>query len=294
ELRAVPGPWTWSPHPLAWVVVALGAAGYVAALRRLGPLHAPLGKVVTPGQVAAFSGALLALGLALSYPVADLARHTSAMAHVVQQLLLVLAVPPLALLGLPRWLLALATRSPRAEGALRAATHPAVAFVVFNAALVCAWVPPVVAAEAGSQGAADGVHLLLLCAGFVMWIPATRLVPGPRPLSAAARVAYLFAQSVVFNFPALILIFATRPLYAVYAHNVRQAIGIGPVADQQLAGAIAKFIGFAVLLGAVALILHHGWRAEEAGEDPDPLLWDDVERELRRLERRSKGTTDAG
>jgi cytochrome c oxidase assembly factor CtaG len=127
-----------------------------------------------------------------------------------------------------------------------------------------------------------------------MWIPATRLVPGTRPLSVAARIGYLFAQSVLFNFPALILIFAAHPIYPVYAAHVHAALGIGARADQQLAGAIGKVVGVGVLIAAVAIILNLGWRAEEAGQDPDPLLWDDVERELRRLERHSEGPKEAG
>lgn len=287
------GPWTWSPHPLALAVTLAGAAGYAVAVRRLGPHHAVAGHVVAPGQAVAFAGGLTAFGLALSWPVAELARHTSATAHVVQQLLLVLAVPPLVLLGLPRWLLALLTRPPRAEAVLRRLTHPVAALVIFNAAVVAAWLPPVIEAEARS-GLVDGaVHALLLVAGFLMWAPAVRLVPGVRTLSTAGRIGYLFAQSVVFNFPALILIFAAHPLYPVYASHVR-ALGLSPVADQQLAGATAKIVGVLVLLGAVGLVLNRAQQAEEAGMDPDPLLWDDVERELRRLERRPKGTTDAG
>lgn len=287
------GPWTWSPHPLAAATVVAGALGYAVALRQWGPRHAPSGRVVAPGQAVAFAGGMLALGLALTWPVADLARRTSATAHVVQQLLLVLAVPPLVLLGLPRWLLAFLTRPPGADAVVRRLTHPVAALVVFNAAVIAAWVPPVIDAEARSGITDAAVHSLLLIAGFVMWAPAMRVVPGVRTLSTAGRIGYLFAQSVVFNFPALILIFAAHPLYPVYAAHVR-ALGISPVADQQLAGATAKIIGVVVLLGAVGLVLNRAQQAEEAGMDPDPLLWDDVERELRRLERRPKGTTEAG
>ncbi len=286
-------PIPYSVHPLAWGVAVACLGAYWLALHRLGPIHSPTSKAATAGQVAAYLGGVFALWAAMAWPVADLSRDISAIAHVAQQLLLVMAVPPLILLGLPRWLLALGASSPRAEAALRIITHPVVAIVVFNVALVAAWLPPVVAAEARWAGVADADHLCLLIAGFVMWIPATRLVPGTRPLSVAARIGYLFAQSVVFNFPALILIFAHNPLYPVYASHVHAVLGIDGRTDQQIAGAVAKVIGFGTLIGAAAIILNRGWRAEEQGADPDPLLWEDVERELRRLERRSKGTTDA-
>lgn len=290
---ALVDPWSWTPHPLALAVVVLCAGGYALALRRLGPSHAPLAKIVSRAQVVAFASGLVALGLALTWPVADLAQRTSATAHVVQQLLLVLVVPPLLLLGLPRWLLALATRSRPADAAVRLLAHPATAFALFNLALLAAWLPPVIDAEARLAAVDVAVHAVLLVAGLAMWAPAMRILPGARALSTAARIAYLFAQSVVFNFPALILIFAAHPLYPVYAAHVQAVLGLSPVVDQQLAGATAKFVGFSVLLGAVGLVLNRAQLTESAGGDPDPLLWDDVERELRRLERRSKGTTDA-
>ncbi|MGH9208374.1 MAG: hypothetical protein ACRD1G_17770, partial [Acidimicrobiales bacterium] len=69
-------------------------------------------------------------------------------------------------------------------------------------------------------------------------------------------------------------------------------LGLAPLTDQRLAGALAKLVGIAVLWGAAAAILVRAQRAEEAGMDPDPLGWDDVERELRRLDRRP-GRTEA-
>lgn len=288
----MPEPWT--PHALTLTFLVAGVAAYIWCLRRLAPLYAPAGRVVTRGQILAFAGSMVAFGVALSWPLADLAQHASATAHVVQQLLLVLVVPPLFLLGLPRWLLELATRGSQVEKTLRRLTHPVVAFLVFNVALVLAWLPPVIWAEGTWAPVAAVVNAFILGAGFMMWIPALRIVPGTRHLSAASRITYLFAQSVVFNFPAMILVFVSYPLYSVYAHHVRRALGLGPLADQQLAGGVAKVVGFAVLLGAAALILHQGWRAEETGRDPDPLFWEEVARELRRLEGRSKGSTDTG
>lgn len=290
----MPRPWEWSPHPLVLAAVAVAAVAYTAALRRLGPQHGtgPGGPSVAPWQVVSFAAGLLAFGVSLSWPVSDLARHWSATAHVVQQLLLVLAVPPLVLLGLPRWLLALATRPPAVDAAVGRITHPLVGLVAFNLAVIVAWLPPVVDLQATSAPVDAAVHLVLLVAGFLMWLPALRVLPGGRKLGTAARIGYLFAQSVIFNFPALILIFAAHPLYHTYAQHAR-ALGISPVADQQLAGATGKVVGVVVLLGAVGLVLSRAQRAEEAGLDPDPLLWDDVERELRRLERRPH-PTDAG
>lgn len=283
------GPLAWHAHPGAWAVVAAGALGYAVAVLRLEPPAYARGssaRRVEPWRVACFAAGLAALGASSVWPLADLARTWSASAHVGQQVLLVLAAPPLLLLGLPRWLVDRATKWRAADWVARTVTHPVTAFVAFNAAVVAAWTPVVVQLEARSTLADAGVRVLLLAAGVVLWLPALRVLPGGRPLTVAQRIGYLFAQSIVFNFPALILIFAHHPLYPVYAAHVR-VLGMSPVADQQVAGALAKVLGFGVLLGAVALVLTRAQRAEQAGADPDPLRWDEVEHELRRLDRRS-------
>src|ERR1035441_1620624 len=55
----------------------------------------------TRRQIGAFAGALGASVVALTWPLADLAAHWSLTALVVQRLILVLAVAPMLLCGLP-------------------------------------------------------------------------------------------------------------------------------------------------------------------------------------------------
>ena len=122
-----------------------------------------------------------------------------------------------------------------------------------------------------------------------MWIPALRTIPGEHFLSTGGRAGYLMIQAILPTFPALVFIFAQHPLYTAYAH-APTTLGLSPLLDQQMAGALAKVAGLGILLGAAGFFLLRWHQAEEEGADPDPLLWDDVERELRRLERRSRKT----
>lgn len=290
-LLAASGPWAFVPSPGAWLLVVVLAGAYFTALRRLAPAHAGLGPPATRGQQLAFVGGLLALVLALGWPLADLGRSTAFLAHMTQVGLLTMVAPPLLLLGLPRWLAEVATRPPAVDGALRRLTHPVVATVIFNAMLVGSLVPVVVDAQARSAAADSAIHLGLVTAGLVMWMPALR-VPGARMLSTAGRIGYLCAQAVLPSFPALIFIFAHHPLYEAFAHGPG-IFGLTVIADQQIAGAIAKLLSLGALGVAVAAILVKTERAESAGTDPDTLTWDDVERELRRLERRPHRRTDA-
>jgi putative membrane protein len=95
--------------------------------------------------------------------------------------------------------------------------------------------------------------------------------------------------------PASFLTFADEPLYKFYAH-VPRIWGISAVEDQQLAGAIMKLAGGAILWGTIFVIFFRWYqrqdredkarraaeRAQRAGEAV--LTWDEVERELTRTE----------
>jgi putative membrane protein len=285
-IAATGSPWSWHPHPLGLVLVLGSAAGYVAALRYLGTTQDGQRATATLRQQASFGAGLVALLIALGWPLADLADG-SLLARMTQRSLLLLVAPPLLLLGLPRWLVDRLTRPALVDTVLGALTQPVVATLIFNGVVLASFISPAINGEARSGSMAAGIDLALLIAAIIMWMPALRTIPGERHLSTGARAGYLMVQAVLPTFPALVFIFAQHPLYSAYA-QAPTALGLSPLLDQQVAGALAKVAGLGILLGAAGFFLLRWHQAEEHGADPDPLLWDDVERELRRMERRSR------
>jgi putative membrane protein len=293
-IAATGSPWGWHPHPVGWVVVIGLAAGYVYLLRSWSTTEPALagaaGEKVSRRQRASFGIGLLVLLVALGWPLAGLA-DSSLLARMAQRSLLLLVAPPLLLLGLPRWLVDRLTRPAIVDNVLGALTRPAVATVLFNAVVLASFLAPAINGEAHSAAIAAGINLGLLAAATLMWMPALRTIPGERYLSTGGRAGYLMVQAILPTFPALIFIFARHPVYSAYA-QAPTTLGLSPLLDQQVAGALAKVAGLGILLGAAGFFLLRWHQAEETGSDPDPLLWDDVERELRRLERRS-GKSDS-
>jgi putative membrane protein len=298
---------------VGWVVVLGSAAGYVYLLRSWGDAaRSPAGpggrpnETAGPGarpnetvgrlegatasrrQRASFGAGLFVLLIALCWPLADLA-DSSLLARMAQRSLLLLVAPPLLLLGLPRWLVDRLTRPALVDSVLGFLTRPVVATVLFNAAVAASFLAPAINGEARSGAIAAGINLGLLAVATIMWMPVLRTIPGEHYLSTGGRAGYLMVQAVLPSFPALVFIFAQHPIYSVYA-QAPTTLGLSPLLDQQAAGALAKVAGLGILLGAAGFFLLRWHQAEEAGSDPDPLLWDDVERELRRLERRSRRT----
>jgi cytochrome c oxidase assembly factor CtaG len=91
------------------------------------------------------------------------------------------------------------------------------------------------------------------------------------------------------SFLSVVWIFARRPLYASYDHHAR-VLGMSAVLDQQLAGFLAKLSTIAVLWTVAFTLLTRSQVTAGADEDPEPLIWSDVEREIERADRRDQRT----
>jgi putative membrane protein len=274
-----PSPWAFHAHVGAWAAVLLVAGSYVVAVRRLDTADRPGRR-----QWWQLAWALVALAVALTWPVADLATHWSLTALLVQRLLLTLAVAPLLLLALPTPALARLTRPWPVDALVDFLSRPQAAVVVFTVVVVGTLTSPAVAAQASSGWWRGFFDVLLAFAGVVLWVPALARVPGARRVSPVGRAVYLVVQSVLPNFPAVVFVFSRHPLYAAFAHAHR-AIALSALNDQQLAGIVAKVGTLPVLWTAAWRCLSRAERAERLGVDEEPLTWMEVERALERSER---------
>jgi cytochrome c oxidase assembly factor CtaG len=225
--------------------------------------------------------------VALTWPVADLAAHWSLTALLVQRLLLILAAAPLLLLSLPAPFLAALTRPAPVDRVLEVLTRPIVAVVVFTVIAVGTLFSPVVAAQASSGTVRGVIDIVLLGGGVVLWGPVLGHIPGASRPTPIGLAAYLFVQSVVPGFPSVIYVFARHPLYPAFAH-AHAAIGLSSVADQQVAGVLAKVATLPVLWSVAWVALTRAARADAQGSDPAVLTWAEVERQLERAERRER------
>jgi cytochrome c oxidase assembly factor CtaG len=288
-------PWTPHLHLVAWLVIAALALGYGLAVRDLGR-RSGTGSLPTRRQLRSLTGAIVALVLALTWPLADLAAHWSLTALVVQRLLLTLAAAPLLLLAVPAPLLAAITRPAPVDACLEVLTRPVVAVATFTVMAVGTLVTPAVAAQASSSWWRGFTDVVLVLAGAVLWGPVLRHIPGTHRTTPVAVTAYLFIQSVIPTFPAIIYVFSRHPLYDAFRH-VHVAFGISPLVDQQLAGVVAKVATLPVLWSAAWVSLMRAQRVEDAAADGgddsgEPLTWAEVERQLERVarsERKERG-----
>jgi cytochrome c oxidase assembly factor CtaG len=273
-------------HPLDWHLhlfwlLAFGAlvAAYFWATRREG-LRA------TTRQRLLFLLGMVVLIVAVTWPLGDLAAHWLLMALVVQRLLLMLAVPPLLVLGLPRPLIARLTRPSAVDAVLRVVVRPFPAVIIVTIVAVGTLTTGAVSLAARSDVARVILELTVLAAGFVLWAPVLTELPGAARLSTLGRGGYLIVQSIVPSFLSIVWIFARHSLYPPFSHGGKVA-DLSPLLDQQLAGFLAKLSTIAVLW-TVAFVIMTRAQSETGEEEADPLLWTDVERELERADRRQR------
>jgi cytochrome c oxidase assembly factor CtaG len=279
-VNAAAQPFDWHLHLLWLLAVPALIALYVRATRAEG-------GAATRRQKALFCCGVVILMLAVTWPLGDLAAHWLLLALVLERLLLTLAVPPLIVLGTPRPLIARLTRPAAADTVLRVVVRPLPAVAIVTVVAVATLTTGAVSLAARSDVARVVMELLVLASGFVLWAPVLTELPGAPRLSALGRGGYLIVQSIVPSFLSIVWIFARHSLYPTFTHAGTVA-GMSPLLDQQLAGFLAKLSTIAVLWTVAFVIMTRAQAAETSGQDAEPLIWSDVEREIERAERRQR------
>ena len=213
--------WTWNLIVPGLVIVA--SVGYWLAFRWRGrPLH--------------FAGAVSVLLLAFVSPLSVLANGYVFSAHMVQHILLVLIVPALLLLSLPR---SFSLRSPLAN-----LGHPLIGWAAGVGAMWL-WHAPALCNAAATSGAVSAIQTTsLLIMGSLFWWQ----VLAPREeqrLSPPTAIIYLFTACTACSVLGIILTFAPVSICPVYQQpvdrlgilgTIRGDWGLTSDRDQQIGG----------------------------------------------------------
>ena len=249
----------FEPHLDVVTVVASLAFGYWYLDHRTRPLLAPMASPASLRQrVAWFSGLAVLFG-ATWWPMHDLAEQTLFTAHMIEHLLIGYVVPPLLLIGTPRWL-ADATLG-RHAGIMRHVLSPVVGFFAFNTAIVAIHWPQAIAWQNASPALHVAAHAVMFFAGIAMWTPVFSPTPAIPRLRPPMRMMYLFLNTIVPTVPASFLTFSPGPLFPSYG-DAAMSWGLSPVADQTIGGVVMKLGAGFYLLAIIAWIWVR-WTREE-------------------------------
>lgn len=257
----------FSVHPSTVLGVAAAATLYEWRARQGAREAALLGAPVNElhaGHRAAFHGALLLLLLSLNGPLHDLSDEYLFSAHMVQHLMLQLVIAPLALLGLPGWMLRPALRVPGVRRTAFRITRPAAAFAIFNVVMAVWHLPPLYNYALAHHPVHIVQHVTFLVASVLMWWPLAGSLPElPRP-SYPVQILYCFLMTIPMSVVSVYITYADRVLYPLYAVAPR-VLGISPLEDQRIGGLIMWVPGGLYFLGVMSVVFFQ-W-SQRGGED---------------------------
>ena len=175
-------------------------------------------------RATAFYAGLTLVALSLSGPGDAVARQSFS-SRTVQLMGLLMVVAPLLVLGAPQpRIRRLLGTDPRQR--IRALWVPVMVFLLFNGALLLAFVPAVYRATAEPGWARQLGQLAIVGLGYLFWSQAIAQPPGHCRLSHLGRVGYLFPSSAQVRILGVVLGFASAPFYPVSLTDQQIAAGI--------------------------------------------------------------------
>jgi len=248
--------WRWSIHPSTAIGIAALGALYLWAAHRLQ-------KEPTLAQRSFFFAGLFVMFASLNGPIHDLSDYYLFSAHMVQHLLLTLAMPPLLLAGVPGWMLRpLLTRRAVAPIA-RFFTRAPIAFVTFNVVMAGWHLPPFYNAAMANHDIHILEHLMFMATAMLMWWPLLSQLPEFPRLAYPGQMLYSFLMSIPMSIVAVYIAMSDHVLYPAYAAAPR-VLPISPLEDQLL-GALIMWIPGGIIFMIIMTVVFFKWNAR--GED---------------------------
>ncbi len=244
--------WTLSPGVLIGAAIVAGAYARRWRQVRLGP--SPRRTAEAPvWRLCCFMGSILAALIALISPVDALADQLF-FAHMIQHMLLLDAVPILAILGLTKVILRPVTHVvhdlERRAGAL---AHPAFAVFLY-VAVIWAWHIPAAYDLAVTHPVVHVLeHTTFVIAGSLYWWHLLSPIRARLRLDGMGPVVYMGTTKLFVGALGMGLAFAPSALYPYYVHHAR-VWGISAIDDQSIAGLIMA-VEQSLVMGIALVVL---------------------------------------
>jgi putative membrane protein len=262
ETQAIFG--EWSPPITVSVVLFFTGLVYLRgwlSLRRSSP-----GLFSAKGLVAFLAG-MFTLWVAIGSPLAAF-DEASLTVHMVQHILLMLAVPPLVLLGapalpllhgLPQWFVRTTLgpflRWPPVQSVGKHLTHPIVCWTLAAVALIAWHIPYMFELALRSEFWHEVEHGCFLSTSILFWWPVIQPFPSEARWPRWSIPVYLFLGTFPGGALGAFLAFCDRVLYPSYAESPH-VFAIAPLDDQIFAGSLMWVFGvFVCSIPAVVVTL---------------------------------------
>lgn len=213
----------------------------------------------------------LLLFLTLVGPLDFLGDDYMFSAHMLEHLLLILAVPPLMLLGLPEKPLRSFLRLPLVGGVERFLRRALVAWILMVGTMYAWHVPVLYNAALASENIHILEHMTMLVTGTIFWWPVFTPVKELR-LPPFPALIYIFLAMSANMILGVLLTFAPLGYYPTYMRSsdgsgvfklIRTVWGIDAQADLQLGGVIMWVFGGLMFFWSLMAVVARWYRESE-------------------------------
>ena len=265
----------WSFDPLVLVLAAVAVAFFLQGWRRLRRRRPELAPWT---RIPVFCAGVAIVVLGIVSPLDAVADGYLQAAHMLQHVLiadlgvalaLVAVRGPLSMFFLPRDLLAPLARIQRLRDALTFLLRARVAVALWLGTMVAWHVPALYEAALRHPLLHRVEHLSFVLVGALVWT----LVIDPTHharLGLNARIGLAAVLFWVGQVLAYVFLFGFEPYYDVYAEQPERLLGLSPLSDQRLAGAVMMVEQAATLGVALVVLVRAARRRERRPRRPEP------------------------
>lgn len=190
-------------------------------------------------------------------------------AHMLEQALVYMVMPPLFLLGTPTWFLRTILKQQIVKKLMVTLLNPMIAMLLFTV-LFSFYHFPLIFDQINANHTLHNVfHIILTLAAFIMWWPIVDPLPEWNRLTELRKIGYLFISAVVLTPVCVLIIFANTPMYLTYQDVPRLFVILPPLDDQQLGGVIMKVVQELTYITAITITFFRWARKEKAKDTVD-------------------------
>jgi putative membrane protein len=252
-------PWLFVVLLLVFVVYCLFTGSMQHKIAKNAPIYPTWRKLL-------FGLGVLLIYVSLGSPLSILGHDYMFSAHMMQQSILFLVVPPLILLGLPTvWFEPLAKKRST-KLVFKVIQHPLFALLNFNVFFSFYHIPHIFDFMMANHTYHYLYHFWLQICAVQMWLQIVSPFPSLDRLRPLQKIGYIFANGVLLTPACALIIFADHVLYDSYANTPVVFEIFSKLDDQQLGGVVMKLMQEAVYGLALGIIFYR-WFYNERSKD---------------------------
>lgn len=261
----------WYLDPKMAVFIVVLTVAYFALVGPLNRRHPGAeNRPVTKSQIRWFLTGQVLLLIALGPPIDDWSHFFFSFVHMIQHLLLMFAVIPCWIKGVPPWVFDPIVRHKWGRYLLTWVPRAVPAFLIVTMIIVLWHIPQFYNVTLENEYVHIAQHMIFMVAGFLFYWPLMSTVPESPQLSPPVKCLYLFLQTIPSGIVGAMIVYASPPLYPHYEEASVRPWGIS-IADDQVIGGVIMWVGMNTVFLLMITVIFLRWANAEERRDRESL-----------------------